>query len=189
MDAFEQVVAMLLDRDGYWTRTSYKVELTKAEKVKIGIPSCPRWELDVIAYKPKENRLLVVECKSYLNSPGVSYASLSGENQKGARRYKLFNDSTLRRTVLSRLKKQLKKAGLVTSGVKAQLCLAAGHVRKGNEDKVRQYCRKKGWQLFDREWFAEHFTNLPETDYENNVAVVAAKLAKAARDSEPREDV
>lgn len=55
MDAFEQIVAMLLDRDGYWTQTSHKVELTKAETVKIGTPSCPRWELDVIAYKPESN--------------------------------------------------------------------------------------------------------------------------------------
>ena len=41
MDAFEQIVAILLDRDGYWTRTSHKVELTKAETVKSGTPSGP----------------------------------------------------------------------------------------------------------------------------------------------------
>lgn len=44
MDSFEQIVAMLLAREGYWTQTSYKVCLTKQEKIKISLPSCPRWE-------------------------------------------------------------------------------------------------------------------------------------------------
>jgi hypothetical protein len=39
MDSFEQVIATLLQRQGYWTMTSLKVELTKAEKQKIGRPS------------------------------------------------------------------------------------------------------------------------------------------------------
>ena len=36
MDAFEQVVASILQRKGYWTQTSVKVELTKEEKRAIG---------------------------------------------------------------------------------------------------------------------------------------------------------
>ena len=51
MDSSENIVAMLLDREGYWVRTTYKVELTKEEKRKIGRPSSPRWERGVIAYK------------------------------------------------------------------------------------------------------------------------------------------
>jgi hypothetical protein len=42
MDAFENLVAMLLRRDGYWTATSVKVELTKDEKRAIGRVSSPR---------------------------------------------------------------------------------------------------------------------------------------------------
>ena len=49
MDAFEQVVAEILWMEGYWVRTSVKVELTKAEKYLIGLPSAPRWELDIVA--------------------------------------------------------------------------------------------------------------------------------------------
>jgi hypothetical protein len=52
MDSFEQVVAEILWREGYWVRTSVKVELTKEEKREIDLPSSPRWELDVVAYKP-----------------------------------------------------------------------------------------------------------------------------------------
>jgi len=36
MDAFESLVSSILDRDGFWTRTEYKVELTKDEKREIG---------------------------------------------------------------------------------------------------------------------------------------------------------
>jgi hypothetical protein len=66
MDAFENLIAMLLRRDGYWTTTSVKVELTKDEKKSINRPSNPRWEIDVVAYKGATNQILAVECKSYL---------------------------------------------------------------------------------------------------------------------------
>jgi len=74
MDSFEQVVATILGRNGYWVRTSVKVALTPDEKREIGRPSAPRWELDVVAYSGSRNELLVVECKSYLDSlPAVRH--------------------------------------------------------------------------------------------------------------------
>ncbi len=45
MDAFEQLVAEILWMEGYWVRTSVKVQLTKEEKRQIGRHSSPRWEL------------------------------------------------------------------------------------------------------------------------------------------------
>ena len=78
MDAFEQVVASILQRKGYWTQTSVKVELTKEEKRAIGRPSSPRWELDVVGYRGSSNELLVVECKSYLDSYGVRASAFDG---------------------------------------------------------------------------------------------------------------
>lgn len=86
MDAFENVVASILERKGYWTRTSVKVALTKEEKVEIGRPSSPRWELDVVGYKGGDNRLVVLECKSFLNSPGVLAKVFENGNEKGKRR-------------------------------------------------------------------------------------------------------
>lgn len=178
MDSFENIVAMLLDREGYWVRTSYKVELTLAEKQKIGKPSTPRWELDVIAYKPGTNTLLVVECKSYLNSTGVGYEAFSGNAPKGAERYKLFTDKTLRSVVLSRLVKQLRKDDTCCSYPKVRLCLAAGKIRPNDHEKIRKHCRKHNWGLFDRQWFQEQFERLSKSDYENEVAIVTAKLMK-----------
>jgi hypothetical protein len=71
MDAFEQVVSEILWRDGFWVRSSVKVELTPEDKKAIGRTTSPRWELDVVAYRPSDNVLRIVECKSYLDNPGV----------------------------------------------------------------------------------------------------------------------
>jgi Holliday junction resolvase len=39
----------------------------------IGRPSSPRWDIDIIAYKGAINEVLVVECKSYLDSRSVIF--------------------------------------------------------------------------------------------------------------------
>ena len=121
MDAFESVVSEILWRDGYWVQNAVKVELTKEEKVEIGRPSSPRWELDVVGYSGKRNELLVVECKSYLDSPGVAHKAFDGSDQRAANRYKLFNEETLRRVVLNRLSLQMCESGLVSKNPKTCL--------------------------------------------------------------------
>lgn len=60
MEAFEKLVGGLLERQGYWLRYGFKVELSKREKARIDRPSSPRWELDILAYKASSNQLLVV---------------------------------------------------------------------------------------------------------------------------------
>jgi hypothetical protein len=139
MDAFETVVASILHRQGYWTLTSVKVELTKAEKVKIGRHSSPRWELDIVAYRGNGNEVLVVECKSYLDSSGVERGAFDGTNKKAEKRYKLFCESTLRGLVLRRLERQLVSGGFCAPKPKIRLALAAGKIRK------------------DEEWLKSHF--------------------------------
>ena len=72
MDSFESIVRTIFESKGYWVKTSFKVKLTKEEKRKIGRPTSPRWELDVVAYKGGSKEILVIECKSYLDGLGVS---------------------------------------------------------------------------------------------------------------------
>ena len=72
MDAFEQIVARVFDRDGYWIKQSFKVDLRGDEKRLIGTHSMPRPEIDLLAFRPCENLVHVIECKSYLDNPGVS---------------------------------------------------------------------------------------------------------------------
>jgi len=127
MDAFEQVIAELLWRNGYWVQTSFKVELTKLEKIKIGRPSSPRWEIDIVAYKGSVNEVLAIECKSYLDSPGVRASAFDGSDQTYAGRFKLFNEQTTRRVVLGRLRRQLHECGLSAPRPSIRLGLAVGN--------------------------------------------------------------
>jgi hypothetical protein len=115
MDPFEQLVSEILWMEGYWVRTSVKVELTKEEKRQIGRPSSPRWELDIVAYSGRDNSLRVVECKSYLDSRGVALRAFDGSDAKNAERYKLFADDQLRNVVFDRLRLQFAESGACRS--------------------------------------------------------------------------
>jgi hypothetical protein len=65
MDAFEQIIAALFEQEGYWTLQNYRVDLSTEDKRQLNNPSMPRPEIDILGYKPRENELLVVECKSF----------------------------------------------------------------------------------------------------------------------------
>src|SRR6185312_1288398 len=155
MDAFEQVVAEILWRGGYWVRTSFKVELTKEEKRKIELPSSPRWELDVLAYRARDNDIKVVECKSYLDSPGVRLSGFDPEHAD-ATRFKLFNKPVLREVVFNRLRQQLAETGACLPDANIQLCLACGRIASGT-DRVglQKYFAEQGWQLWDETWLRD----------------------------------
>jgi hypothetical protein len=177
MDSFEQLVAEILWREGYWVRTSVKVELTKEEKREIEIPSSPRWELDVVAYKAKENALLIVECKSYLDSRGVRFQGFDGSNTKAANRFKLFNKPTVRKVVFDRLKKQLTGLGFCSRNPSLTLCLACGRIpNEGERQKIKNHFRRKGWQLWNEIWLRDRLRSMAAGDYENHVSAVVAKL-------------
>jgi len=177
MESFETLVGSLLEKDGYWVRTSVKVDLTKGEKKIIGRPSSPRWELDLVAYKAKSNELLVIECKSYLDSPGVRLRGLDGSDQNDARRYKLFNDQILRRTVFTRLVRQLVSSGSCTPSPAITLCLAAGKIAtEADREGIKALFRRNRWRLFDDSWLKEKLLSASNSGYQNEVISVVAKL-------------
>jgi hypothetical protein len=174
MDSFESIVSMLLRHQGYWTTTSYKVELTKDEKVSIGRPSCPRWELDLVAFKGSTNEALAVECKSFLDSTGLVFRNGAFEPEKT---YKLFTDSILRKIVLKRLRRQLVETRACSSDVKGRLCLAIGKIAvRSDSAALKSHFAANGWTLFTLEWIRENLTLASQKGYENDVAFVVSKL-------------
>lgn len=179
MNAFEELIGSLLERQGYWVRTSYKVNLTKPEKAAIGRPSSPRWELDLIAYKPGTSDLQVVECKSYLDSRGVCARDFNESDQYGAKRYKLFNDRTLREVVLRRAVSQLVEDGMCSPEPRATLCLAVGRFATPvDEERVGVHFKENGWKLFTIEWITAGLQDLSKSGYENSTVSIVAKLLK-----------
>ena len=180
MDAFESLIAMLLKRDGFWTTTSFKVDLTKAEKREVGKPSLPRPEIDVLAYRGATNHLLVVECKSFLDSTGVHFAEGTLQPPK---RYKLFSDSTYRKVVLRGLKRQCVKTGFCRPDPTVELCLAAGHVaNRIDRAALGRNFDDNQWRLFDEEWVIAAIKKAAKAGYENDVAHVVAKIILRRRD-------
>lgn len=118
--------------------------------------------------------MLVVECKSFLDSTGVSLSAFQG-NHRSAKRYKIFRDKGLRTVVLKRLKKQLARAGFCPAHPTIKLCLAAGKVQ-GDESQLRQHFQRSGWLLLGPQDIVRELKLLRDSGYENAVASVVAKL-------------
>ena len=182
MNSFEALVAMLLERDGFWVRNSVKVNLSKEEKRKIGRPSSPRWELDIVAYKGATNELRIVECKSYLDSVGVSLADFDGSRPKEKSRYKLFVDDLLFKTVTDRLVSQFEESDSCAPLAKIVLCLAAGKIKNDRDrDGLHGIFSKRKWLLMDDQWIVERVREIAKAGYEDDVAIIVAKLLERAR--------
>ena len=175
VDSFEDVVAATLQRQGYWTRTSVKVDLTREDKRRIGRPSCPRWELDVVGYRGRTNEILVMECKSLLDSYGVQVATFEGKKPKDENRYKLFFQPQLREVVLERLVEQLVKQGSCRAKPRIKLGLAAGKIY-GDAAKLASHFEAQGWELWTPSILCSELRQLGDGLYENSVAAVVAKL-------------
>ncbi len=177
MNAFEAMVAEILKNDGFWVRPGFKVNLTKEEKRQIGRPSSPRWELDIVAYKGGSNQVLVVECKSYLDSPGVRFDGFSDPSSRDTSRYKLFNEPKLREVVFSRLATQLVEAASCAVSPEVQLCLAAGKIASQNDRQLlHDHFKKQGWMLWDDNWIRKKLQQMSYLGYEDEPSTIVAKL-------------
>jgi hypothetical protein len=177
MDAFEQVVSEILWMDGFWVRTSVKVDLSKEEKVRIGRPSSPRWELDIVGYSGRDNTLRVVECKSYLDSRGVALRAFDGSDAKFAKRFKLFSDDNLRSVIFERLRRQLAECGACAPDAMVKLCLACGRIAtNADREGLHKHFVEKDWELWDEKWLRDKLQLMSERGYENQVSAVVAKL-------------
>lgn len=193
MDAFESVIAMLLrsgsvdSAEKYWTITGFKVNLAPEEKRAIGRATTPRWEIDVVAYNAQKNEVLAIECKSFLNSGGVMFCD---GNFKAPRRYKLFTEEKVRKTVLDALEKQLVDSGLCRKNPNVRLCLAVGKFGgKCDRPGLKEFLQRKvNGYLLDEDWIGDRIRDLPKSRYENEVAHVAVKLYQRERNRNPQAD-
>jgi len=182
MDAFEQIAARLFEVQGYWTRIGYAVELTKPQKVAVGEPSLPRPQLDVIGYKPTTNELLVIECKSYLDSRGVMHAGFHGHEDAKKDVYKMFNRARLREMVLSCLVAQLRREGLIIGpDPTVRLVLVAGKVHSTDEPKLRALFAEKGWTFVGPSEVVAGLRAFADRGYENDVVTFVTKLLERNR--------
>ncbi len=177
MDAFEQIVARLFEVQGYWTRIGYAVEITGDEKRALGKHSLPRPQLDVIAYKPSANELLIIECKSYLDSGGVRADSFHGLADAKGDLFKMFNRAALRATVTAALVRQLRSEGLIVGpDPTVTLILVAGNTYTKQEPELRQVFERNGWRFMGPADVAAGLRAFAQRGYENDAITFVTKL-------------
>ncbi len=176
MDYFESIIKTLLENEGYWTRQSFKINVTKEEKRLIGKPTIPRPEIDLIAYKPEENEILVIEVKSYLDSTGVNLSHLQKEYKIPEGRFKLFTCQNYREIVFQRLIKDLLNEGLIQKELPARLGLVAGNVHKNIEQEMKTYFKDSDIFFWGPSDIKAKIEALAEKGYENEPTVIAAKI-------------
>lgn len=167
----------LLSSEGYWVTQAFKVDLSKEEKKLIGRASSPRWEIDVLAYNPRQKELLILECKSFIDSVGVQAAQILSHDESGKSRYKLFVDKVLRETVFKVIKRQLVKLGMITDDTRLVLGLAAGRMKsKQDEDVIIKHFELMGWRFYSPDWIKTQLKKRSESGYFDSVADVVAKI-------------
>lgn len=176
MDYFESIIKTLLEHDGFWVRQSFKVNLTKQEKCDIGKPSIPRPEIDLLAFKPNKKLILVLEAKSFLDSPGVRISDLEKCDEIPEGRYKLFTCDNYRKIVFHRLKEDLIAMGMATSREQLSLGLAAGKVYQKKSLEIKNFFSKKEWVFWSPEDIKDKVYALASKGYENEPAIITAKI-------------
>ncbi len=177
MDAFEQIISRLLWQEGIWTTVGYKVNLPKEKKKVLGKPTMPRPEIDILGYQASENLLLWVECKSYLDSRGVIYQSLSGEDKRGAMRFKVFTQPKYRKIVTEELIGQVIKSKLARPNPALQYCLVTGKIATEDDRvKLHHLFSENDWILFDEFWVKQGLERLSEIGYEDDIATIVTKI-------------
>ena len=181
MNAFENIVALFLEESGYWVGQSVKVYISREDKRNIGLPSMPRPEIDLVALNVKENILLLLEVKSFLDSYGVKFSSFSDENEKEKKRYRLLTDKVYQRIVTEALVRDYAKNGLITESVSIRYALAAGKIYSKDEDKIKDHFEKHGWILISPDEIKEKIRGLANKGWEDNVIIMTTKLLKDIR--------
>jgi Holliday junction resolvase-like predicted endonuclease len=180
MNAFEDIVKLFLEEEGYWVRQCVKVHnITKIDKKNLNNPSMPTPEIDIVAYNASKNEILLVEVKSFLDSYGVHYEGVAGIDKKDGERYKLFTNDALRKVITDRLIEEYLPLGLINNNTKVKYALAAGKIHSEKDvTEITNYFSdpKKQWILFSPAQIREKIKNLAKKGWEDNVIVMTAKL-------------
>lgn len=176
MNTFETIVKQYLEAEGYWVRGSVKVNLSGDEKKAIGLPTMPRPEIDLVALNVPENRLVLVEVKSLLDSHGVDIDSISGKDKRLAKRYKLFNNPIHRKIVTNALRKQYLELGLINKDTIVTYALAAGKIYSSEGPEIEKYFKQKGWLFISPKMIRGSIHKLAEESWEDDPVAMTAKL-------------
>jgi hypothetical protein len=176
MNAFEDIVRLFLEAEGYWVRQSVKVNISKEAKRALKLYSMPRPEIDLVALSVEKNELLLIEVKSYLYSQGVYYDDVAGKDERVKDRYRLFTNEKFRDVVKEKLREEYLEQGLINEKTTINYALAAGNIHSGEESRISKYFSENGWKLFSPRQIKDKLKELSERGGEDNPVTITAKL-------------
>lgn len=176
MNAFEQIIAKLLEEDGYWVRSSVKINLTKQEKVNLGKPSLPRPEVDIVAYSISENIIFLLEVKSFFDSNGVYYEHVANDNEVRDGKYKLLTSHQYRDILVHRLKEDWVRSGIINDKTAVSFGLIAGKIHKNKDEDFENYFKDKGWFFWGPKDVKDKVVKLSQKGYEDDMMVITSKI-------------
>ena len=180
-EAFEEIVAVLLESDGYWVKRNIKIHLSSERQTALGLKS-GACELDIVAVRTTGTpEILIVECKSFARSDGVDWKTFSPPVAPIIRRhrYKMFFSVELRSAITSLLTEN----GITPPNVRHTYCLASAATRRSDHEQIKCHLIANEMQFFDRAWLMERFDVLGKSEtYQNNIVATMASLYHASSD-------
>ncbi|MEM6644110.1 MAG: hypothetical protein AAF616_14105 [Bacteroidota bacterium] len=175
MNSFEEVSKHLLEIDGYWVKASVRVDISPEDKKRLEKPSMPRPEIDLVAFKPLENTLFLIECKSYFDSAGVVYENLYTRNLEKDR-YKILTWGEYQKVVSETLKLDFVDHGLINSSTKIGFGLIAGKIKNGDEESIRKLAKERDWKFWGPNELYKLAKKMSRDGYADNPYHILAKI-------------
>jgi hypothetical protein len=137
----------------------------------------------VIAYKPSTNEILVIACKSYLDSPGVMLAGFMGKKIATKDVYKLFNRARLREGSARNADRATpsRRPACPLRARGARSVVANGWSTRKMSPKCGRSLQRKDGPSSDRAKVAFGLRAFADRGYENDVVTFVTKILERNR--------
>ena len=185
MEAFEHIVKVFLEAEGYVVTSNVKFPVRrKTKKARYDEYQTHGYEVDIVA--AKHNSLILGSVKSFFGSPGVNRQGFKGiadlSKRTDFKRYTLFNEPEVREGIL---KEAVRQYGYPPDCV--QFCLFVGKFVEGDKTVVTNYLNEivvgaGPVKVFDLRTIVEGLLTAAQSKtYYNDPVVMTLKALKEAR--------
>jgi hypothetical protein len=177
MEAFEHVVKILVESQGFVASTNVKFPVRrKTQKKAHDEFQTHGYEMDIVA--ARADRLILGSVKSFFGSKGVStrgFRHLHRADHEDQRGYKVFNDSALREQITA---VAAARYGYNPSAVR--YALYVGHFMNGHEKPIRSYLTTLGIEVLSNAEICSGLRKMLVATYTDDPVVMTLKALEEA---------